>query len=286
MFRKLCKYELRLLARALVPIYLALAGVAVVNTFISYDSISDEYLRYAIDHIGIFGGLFSVLQNVSIFLYFGVVVALGVLTLIFVIQRFYKGLLSDEGYLMFTLPVEPWQLIAAKGTAAFAMILASLLVAILSGLLVMSGTVNPIELFSALPYAFSEITKIYPAIRPIDFVGIYLILAVAGLAVLYQIYFAIALGHLFGKHRIMISLLAFIAASAILRASWDFGWEFLSNFSVSRKFVRMIIDLPIEQWSSSLLHLFMLVLLVSQLCKLALFFFGTERILSKKLNLE
>lgn len=41
-------------------------------------------------------------------------VALFVLTMIVIIQRFYKGLLCDEGYLMFTLPVKPWQLIATK----------------------------------------------------------------------------------------------------------------------------------------------------------------------------
>ena len=37
-----------------------------------------------------------------------------VATMLITIQRFYKSLLGDEGYLMFTLPVRPWQLITSK----------------------------------------------------------------------------------------------------------------------------------------------------------------------------
>ena len=37
-----------------------------------------------------------------------------VATLIVVIQRFYKSLLGDEGYLMFTIPVKAWQNILNK----------------------------------------------------------------------------------------------------------------------------------------------------------------------------
>ena len=43
-----------------------------------------------------------------------VLVAMFVLAIIFVVQRFSKGLLGDEGYLMHTLPVRPWQLVLSK----------------------------------------------------------------------------------------------------------------------------------------------------------------------------
>lgn len=41
-------------------------------------------------------------------------VAMGIFVLVFIIDRFYKGLLGNEGYLMFTLPVTSTAHIASK----------------------------------------------------------------------------------------------------------------------------------------------------------------------------
>ena len=65
-------------------------------------------------------------------LYAAVLAALGVMTVLPVIQRFYKGLLREEGYLMFTLPVESWKIVLAKALAAVLMIHISLIVGIFS----------------------------------------------------------------------------------------------------------------------------------------------------------
>ena len=43
-----------------------------------------------------------------------VIVGMMIMTLILVIRRFWNGLLKEEGYLAFTLPVEVWQLIVSK----------------------------------------------------------------------------------------------------------------------------------------------------------------------------
>ena len=45
--------------------------------------------------------------------------ALGAYTCVVTIQRFYKGLLGQEGYLMFTLPVKNWQLVFSKALVSF-----------------------------------------------------------------------------------------------------------------------------------------------------------------------
>ena len=57
-------------------------------------------------------------SGVAMLVYVAILIALFVIALIFIIQRFYLGLLGDEGYLMFTLPVRPWQLIASKAICA------------------------------------------------------------------------------------------------------------------------------------------------------------------------
>ena len=63
-------------------------------------------------------------------LLFGLYVATGVLTLIFICERFYKGLLGDEGYLMFTLPASVSAHIGAKTLSALILELLSFLVAV------------------------------------------------------------------------------------------------------------------------------------------------------------
>lgn len=40
--------------------------------------------------------------------------ALMIVTIVMVLQRFYKNLLKGEGYLMHTLPVPTWMLVAIK----------------------------------------------------------------------------------------------------------------------------------------------------------------------------
>ena len=65
-------------------------------------------------------------------LYVALCIAVVVLAIVFIIQRFYNGLLKDEGYLMFTLPVKTWQLIKAKGLTA-------LIVTVISGVIGISS---------------------------------------------------------------------------------------------------------------------------------------------------
>ena len=66
-----------------------------------------------------------------------------------VIQRFFRGLLGDEGYLMHTLPVSPWQLIGSKLLCAVVTTLLSIVVAILSILLIMPiSWINILDMFS------------------------------------------------------------------------------------------------------------------------------------------
>ena len=114
MFYKLCKYEFKSIIRTLGPIYLAVIAISIVNMFMGVGSMTNGYYDTLLNNFNFGKSLLNLVQMVSIFAYFGVMVALSVLTLIVIIQRFYKGLLCDEGYLMFTLPVKPWMLILQK----------------------------------------------------------------------------------------------------------------------------------------------------------------------------
>ena len=76
--------------------------------------------------------LVSIVGTITGFMYISIFIALVAATVIIVILRFYKGLLGDEGYLMHTLPVKPWQLITSKGLVAAGVVLLSIIVAMVS----------------------------------------------------------------------------------------------------------------------------------------------------------
>ncbi|MEG1001036.1 MAG: ABC transporter permease, partial [Cellulosilyticaceae bacterium] len=101
MLGKLIKYEFKATGRTFLPLYGAILIVALVQRFFGRSS---QELFEELNRIGDF----ATIALVALFM------ALGVITLVVTIQRFQKSLLSDEGYLMFTLPVKTRSLIASK----------------------------------------------------------------------------------------------------------------------------------------------------------------------------
>ena len=69
----------------------------------------------------------AIFVNLTTVLFVLAVIAACVFALVISVIRFYSGLLRDEGYLMFTLPVRPWQLVLSK-------LLTALLTLVVTGL--------------------------------------------------------------------------------------------------------------------------------------------------------
>lgn len=103
MLGKLIKYDLKALAKILAPLW----GVLLVMGLIFGISI-----RSNLDGIGNTMIVFNLVVIVA------VIVAIFVMNVIIVIQRFWNGLLQEEGYLMFTLPVTTRSLILSKVISA------------------------------------------------------------------------------------------------------------------------------------------------------------------------
>lgn len=295
MYLKLCKYEFKSIARTLLPIYLAVVVVSLINAF----SFGVNDLFHAGSMVTGYGAaiqlphaantLVGLMQLVVFLAYFGVMVALFVLTLIVIIQRFYKGLLCDEGYLMFTLPVKPWQLIASKGTAAFGMSVISGATAFLSILILMCGVVGPVEFFSFFDpriwwQMFGDLKEVFPkwGLYVLLYCFEFLILVIVyGMAGLFQMYVSMALGHLAQRHRIIMSVVAYLVISMVLSFLSGAGMLLLDGSGILHALSPMI-----GHSAHTGIQLMIFGLLAWNILQLAAFFFGTERILSKKLNLE
>ena len=284
MLGKLMKYDLRSGIRTFALIWIGLAALAAINGLT---------LRIAFD-----GDIQSKLANFIItvlpmVLLVALYVAMGIFMLVFIINRLYKGLLGNEGYLMFTLPVTSTAHIASKALTSMIFSVASAIVALLSGVLLMAVLTPPN--FSDVAQAFQEAGR-YLRVNPLpagtgwliaEF-AVYMLIAAA--VTILQIYTAISIGHLAKKNRGWFALLAYVGISiafsiimngcmSLLLQSDAFpnvllNWEFcLDDTGWHVQGVGMM---------ASALGIYIgLDLLVG-----TGFFFATRAILSKRLNLE
>ena len=147
------------------------------------------------------------------------IVAVGVMALVVMVSRFYRNLLKSEGYLMFTLPVSVHELIWSKLIVSlvwfFATALFIFLILALTGLN-LSGT-NLEMIFSEFP-SWSEV------VRELDELGIRgaltqlmawsaVIMLLGAIVSCLHFYGAMALGHMFTKNKVLLSVVFFILIS-------------------------------------------------------------------------
>ena len=289
MLKKLCKYEFRSIGRTLIPIYIAVIAVSIITAIsiamnVNYANInySSNSVQWAIE-MNVPYKLQQVFTFVMSLTYFAVMVALFVLTFVIILQRFYKGLLCDEGYLMFTLPVKPWQLITSKGITAFVISILSGIVSCISIFIMMIGVAEDRWTLLAQMFSFKNWSMFFIRLNEvIPMWGIYLfefiiLVIVSSLASLYQVYASMAIGHLAKKNRILMSVVAYIVISMIL--------SFIGGiFGVFSAFTMQ--NLIYINAGEAFLHALLIFSIIISIIECVVFFVITERILSKKLNLE
>lgn len=270
---RLIKYEIRSSIKLIGVIWIALVVVSILVGFVAgtfQDIVPESFAQ---------SSLMAGIQIISGLLYFAVFVALIVATIMIVILRFYKGLLGNEGYMMHTLPVKPWQLITAKGIVAAGVVLVGIIVAILSFTILFG--IGDLGDFTAFFKELFEFCSKNPKYILVGF-EVLIIIVLSLLKSIYQIYASLAIGQLAGKYRILLSLGAYIALSIILSI---LGVVFL-NIGAELGIADWMVSVsetnnPFELGQLAILGMFVLTVI-----QLAAFHVITERILSKKLNLQ
>lgn len=226
-------------------------------------------------------GLINIFSSVSTFIYGGTVMALVAVTIVVIIARFYKGLLGDEGYLMHTLPVKTWQLITAKGVTAAIVSLLSIAAGIASGI-VIGAFFNIWEMGDFV----RELFRLLGDNPQYILVGVeaFLLILFAIMATVYKVYASMAIGQLAQKNRILFSVLAYMGIGAIGTvlgtAFISFSGEWFSD--VVQPISNWLLDKEVHE----ITQLALLMAIAFEFVKLAIFHVVTERILTKRLNLE
>ncbi|HIU96107.1 MAG TPA: hypothetical protein IAD25_05265 [Candidatus Copromorpha excrementipullorum] len=274
---KLMKYEIKSSMKLMAVIWAALIAASLLFS-LSLHVLTDIAVERPGGGISFAIGIFEFITGL---MYFAVFVALIVATLVIVIMRFYKGLLGDEGYLMHTLPVKPWQLITSKGIIAALIVMISVLVAFLS-ILVLAG-VSGLEMIPKVFGALGAIWEEEPRMVLVIVEAI-ILLVLSVLKSVYQIYAALAIGQLANKHRILLSLGAYIGISMIMSILFLLIVAASDSVGTISWLSVFIANNDSDPFAISQMAIGIMFVLTA--VQLAAFHVVTERILSLKLNLQ
>lgn len=215
MLGKLLKYEMKASARTLLPLYIGTLVAAVICAFITASFVADDGTRFAMLTV-MYDEATGTLSVFAFLLFFGLCVAIMVLTAMIVIQRFNKNLIGDEGYLMFTLPVTHVQLLSSKLIAGLLWVLIGTLIMGLSGVII--GLPSVLLNLNLIDWAdfWKEVQYVLSNWNPVPYIGSTILNGLLSIvAFILTVYLSIMVGQMeqFNKHRVTVSVVVFFLAN-------------------------------------------------------------------------
>ena len=291
MLGKLLKYELKASARTLLPLYagtLLIALICGVSMAVQTSNMN-KFHQSMTDGVAVTFSSFSnpVDGDLYTFIGFGMLlvfafcVAVTVLTIMSVVQRFNHGIAGNEGYLMFTLPVKHETLLASKLLGALLWSLASLLVFFLVGVLIGGPSLFVEREFFDWAFFWERVQELFRYYNPLPSMLLTAVNTVLSLvSVILTIYLSIMIGQMeqFNKYRVAVAVAAFFVIHWIfgLVESLLFG---LPGINMMPEGAARVSDL----YNGYYFIVGSDCLFTAVLCVLC--FFGTAWMMKKKLNL-
>ena len=274
MLRKLMKHELRATGRIMLPMFLLVLITAVganisTRTLLEMDS-----------------GVLNVLGLIIMTAFALAIAAVCIMAFVLMIQRFYKNLLQDEGYVMMTLPVSVHQHVISK-------LLVSMLWFVLSAVVVAAA-------FFILAYEVGIVTDIFTGLKKLltemgaaeyyfdaaAFVVEFTVLLFFGCAAsCLNIYLAMAIGHSFANRKLLMSVVAYFVIQFALEIVAAVFASILSRLSDSGALLQLE-KLMLNMAELTVMHVALLCVTLMSIISAAVFYFPTVWCLKHKLNLE
>ena len=265
MLKKLYKHEFYSLFRTLLPIYGALLGFAVINRLM---------LLFETENAAL-----NVVQGFTTAFYVFSIVAMFVVGFVIVILRFYRNLLTHEGYLTFSLPVTATQHITCKLVCGILVTYVNFVAVCLSLLILGAGSDILKEVFETLKYSFDAAVNYFGegrvALFIVQIIAMIIITTVQGVLMFYV---SMAIGQQF-KNKILGSAIAYICIyAAVEMITALFMLPIMVGYAAEfEKFMNSGIEA---------VQLFLIFPMALSLILAVVYFFVTRYFLTKKLNLE
>ncbi|MGN0675317.1 MAG: hypothetical protein ACI4KG_06175 [Oscillospiraceae bacterium] len=279
MLRKLIKYEILADYKKYGAMFAAMLLVSCLLLF--FDKMTSWINNNLFMELitGVLGALFMAL-----------VVVVCLMIMVFATMRFYKNLVRDEGYLMHTLPVPTWKLIVSKLIAVYIWtILVTIAVGICSGI----AFGEPLWLFDmigSIPEVVTEMREVFGegGFNQLRLFLIYMVIFFVLMPAMgmLHIYFSFALGNLFNKHKLGMSVLMFFV---IYIAEQIISSVFL--MFISSDIMNSVMEdqsnaaIPDERMFGYMNEAMLVSIIFSVIFSVG-YYIASERIFAKKLNLE
>ena len=280
MLGKLIRHEFRATGRLMAPLFGALLLLAV------FSRVANQILQQVPNPT-------RVLYIVSVLLAIVYVLAgLGVMVFstVLMIKRFHQNFLTDEGYLMFTLPTSVHSLLWSKLiTAALFFIFTFLADALAVAIVVWRGGTAR-DLFESIVGLFRELNSFYMANGIALALEILALLLVSLLVTCLLFYAPMSIGYSFANHKGLLSVVFYFVIQAILQI---FGVAVLSGVVSDTAFHRLLTDamdnlgrIDSQATAIQAAHGTMLLALFTELFLGVLLYFLTYVMLRKHRNLQ
>ena len=202
MLGKLLKHELRATARFMWVVFAAMAGMSVFArlSFSFYDESGNTAVNMLLSGL-------LILWIISL-----IAGALG--TLVLLVKRFHQNLLTDEGYLMFTLPANVHQLVWSKLIAAVIWLIAMAAVELLCLMIALVHNEIISDFYAFIREIMDQMTAYYAVnftVIALELLGI-AILSCADLCL--RFYSAMSIGYGFASHKVLLSVVFYFVQYA------------------------------------------------------------------------
>lgn len=281
---KLLKYEALAVGRVLGPVWLgALALCLLAGGIGLLQSAMPAATQLT------FVMLLQILVDLLAALSFVVVLAAAVIVNV---QRFY-AMLGTRGYLYFSLPVKPWQQIAAKLLCACGSTVLSVLVLWVCGKVLGAGAAANSSVVVSPDFEPVRVDPDFALVRiggqPVHLSDTFAWLYLAGLMLLMLaagylfLYLCIAIGAQWAQHRLAASVIAYFVLTFVLQLAATVTLLVLALFYANN------IGFIVRDYQSSdaiILFPFLAGILLLFVAADAILWAAAQRLISKKLNLD
>ena len=274
MLRKLMKHELRATGRVMLPLFLLVLITAAGANLATRTLLEAD------------NKLMNLMGIILLTAFIIAIAAACIMAFALMIQRFYKNLLQDEGYVMMTLPVSVHKHVWSKLLVSLLWYAASFIVVASAFFILMFD----IELAKEIAGAFNGILQQMKELFPNGEI-VHIIIAVLELVVLcvvsiaancLEFYAAMSIGQSFANRKILMSVLVYFGINFIMQILGGvFGIIVDKNglpFSVTNYLDTLSVPVTI--------HVVMAGLLLFTLVLSLIFYFISTYFLKNKLNLE
>lgn len=212
MLKKLIKHEFKATAKLLLPLYL------IVLAFTIMDSI--------VLNLNLFKGPFGLISGFITGFYILSLFAAGIVTFILIIYRFYKNLMTDEGYLMFTLPVKPCSLINSKLIVSAVWSIVSCII-ILASLFIVFAPSDLTAFWREFYKAVNSFNTTFGTKGILIIIEAILLYLISAFYSPLLVYASIALGQLLKGHKVIGAFAAYIVLSTVIQILMTISFAFL-----------------------------------------------------------